>query len=79
MENIECEKTHFRKFERQLFPLKKRLLFYVRTQFQLNYILPLLSNLNRSIVLICHFTLEKNSFADNIIGITSVPLKLGCY
>lgn len=68
MQRLTYNNSCCRKLERLLFPLKDRLLFYVRTQFHLNYIFPLLSHLNRSVILICHFNFDKNSivFPENV-------------
>ena len=54
------EETTIRKMERLLFPFMNRLIIIFDNSYQIKDNLPFLANLNRSIVLLCDFTIEED-------------------
>lgn len=61
--NIHADNTDsiIRKMERLLFPFRDRLLIVASTSYQVTQILPIFSNLNRSIILVCNFCTERET------------------
>lgn len=71
------EEPALRRWRRYLFPLRERLLFYVRTPMQLTFLQPLFARLNRSFLLLCEFDVEQSgvTLPDTVHYIEFCPIE----